>query len=111
MYGTRTHNFFSAKLVGIISALLYVVSMYYTVAGAFGINTMAVNIAIFVIGTAIAYALPYRLLKSKSFGGGLWETLAIICFAVIAVAFFIFTYRVPTLPIFRDPTDMKFGRL
>lgn len=109
--GRHTANFFSSKLVGIISGILYVVSMYYTVVGAFGINSMAVNIGIFIIGTAIAYIVAYKLIKKKSFGGGLWETLAIVCFALITVSFFVFTFNQPTLPIFRDPTDMSYGAI
>jgi hypothetical protein len=109
IYGIRTHNFFSAKLVGIVSALFYVVSMYYTVVGAFGTNSQFMNISIFVIGTAIAYLIPYRLLHKNGFGGGFYETLAVICFAAITLAFFVFTFKVPMLPIFRDPTNMKLG--
>ena len=71
---------------------------------------MLTNIAIFVIGTAIAYLASYRLLKKRNFGGGAWEVVAIICFVSIVLAFFIFTYRVPELPLFRDPVTMKFGR-
>ena len=109
VYGMHTHNFFSAKLFGICGALFFVVSSYYTLAGAFGINNMATNIAIFILGTLIAYVISCRLLKNKNFGGGIWEALSVVCLAVLVLAFFVLTYVQPQIPLFRDPMTMTYG--
>ena len=109
VYGMHTHNFFSAKLFGITASLFFVVSSYYTLAGAFGLNTMATNVGIFIFGTFIAYIIPYRLLQNKNFGGGVWEALSVVCLASLVLSFFIFTYKQPQIPLFRDPMTMSYG--
>ena len=111
IYGRHTHNFFCAKFIGILTSLFFVVSSYYTIAGAIGVNTMATNIVIFILGTFIAYLTSYRILKKKRIGGGIWESVSIVCLAILVLSFFILTFWQPHLPLFRDPTNMSYGAI
>lgn len=110
LYGKEAYNFFSSKLFGLSVGLFSIIMNYYVTVGAFGINSMAVNIGIFVLGIIVAYALSYmRLLKTPKMAGGLWEKAAIGIFALYFALFLIFSYYPPCIPLFRDPSNMKYS--
>ncbi len=110
IYGKNAYNFFTSKLFGLTVGLFSIIMNYYVTVGAFGINNMAVNIGIFVIGIFIAYALSYmRLLKTPKMAGGLWEKSAIGVMALYFALFLIFSYYPPHIPLFRDPTTMNYS--
>lgn len=110
LYGKEAYNFFSSKFIGLEIALLSVITNYYTMVGAFGINNMAINISIFVIGVFIAYVISYlRMLKTPRLAGGIYEVISISSIAIMLLLFCIFTYFPPHVPLFRDPTDMSYS--
>ena len=110
IYGKDVKNYFSAKLFGIISGMLFIVIAYYTITGAFGKAPDFINIAIYVLAAIIAYGYALcRMTRDVKIGGGLFETLSIILFAVIMGAFFIFTYYPPHIPLFADPINGKYS--
>ena len=49
IYGKEAYNFFTSKLFGLNLGLLLIVTGYYTVSGAFGINSAFINIILFII--------------------------------------------------------------
>ena len=110
IYGKECYNFFSSKLLGLTVGLLTIITNYYTVVGAFGVNNMALNIGIFVLAVVIAYSLSYmRMLKTPRMAGGYFETGAIAIMSVLFSLFLIFTYHTPCIPLFRDPTTMNYS--
>ncbi len=111
IYGKDYKNFFSAKLIGVLSGMSATVVLYYTFIGITGKNIPFINISIFVISTLLAYLVSYvRMLKKKTCLGAFGETLSILILAVICGLFFFFTYYPPEIPLFRDPMNMLYGR-
>ena len=110
LYGRNAYNFFTSKLFGLTVGLISIISGYYTAVGAFGINNMVINIAIYVISVILAYALSYmRMLKTPRMAGGAWERAAIAIMAVWFALFLIFSYYPPHIPLFRDPMTMNYS--
>ena len=110
LYGKEAYNFFSSKFIGLEIALLSVITNYYTTVGAFGINNLALNIGIFIIGIFIAYSISYlRMLKTPRLAGGIYEVISICAIVVMLIAFCIFSYFAPHIPLFRDPLDMSYS--
>ena len=110
IYGKDAYNFFSSKLFGLTAGLLSIITNYYLTVGAFGINNMAINIGIFTAGVILAYALSYaRMLKTPAMAGGAWEKSAVFVMMLYLGLFLIFSYLPPHIPLFRDPSNMKYS--
>ena len=110
VYGKDVHCFFTAKLSGLTLGLLFMITNYYTVIGAFGVNNMAVNIGIFISAFLVAFGFSfYRMLKPMRFSGGAFEIAALSIMAAYLLAFVIFTYYPPHIPLFRDPMTMNYS--
>ncbi len=112
IYGKNMLAFFLPKLCGVIVGIISIITFFYTYTGIFGKSIDAINIIIYVLSVVIAYGVANilsNLPKRKENVSGFTESLAIIGFAVITTAFFIFTFYPPHIPLFRDPTTMGFG--
>ena len=110
IFGKEAHNFFSSKLIGITAGLIFIITNYYTTVGAFGINSMAVNIGIYIASVFLSFAISYyRMLKDCTIGGGGYEIAAIVIFVLYFAAFTIFSYYPPHIPLFRDPMTMNYS--
>lgn len=99
---TDKNEFWLVKLIGTICGLILIPVLFYTYNGAFGKSPDILNVAIFFIALFFEYFIEfilfkYSILKPKSHG------LALGVLIVIAVAFVIFTYSPPNLPLFISP--------
>lgn len=102
-------NFFYSKIKGIIISMIFIVSFYYTYSGAFGKESMFMDIFSFFAGTAIAFIISYEFMRNSKFGSRICESISIIGFIIIAALFFIFTFTPPLIPLFEDPHKFTFG--
>ena len=110
LYGKSAYNFFSSKAIGLSIGFLSIITNYYTILGAFGINNMITNISVYVISVVFAYGISYiRMLKTPKMAGGIFEGSAIFIMGIYFVLFLIFTYYPPCIPLFRDPTTMTYS--
>lgn len=101
-------NFWCIKLIGILTGLTVIPTMYYTYTGALGVSADWFNILIFFIAAAVVFIIETRLMKSdKSFCKS--PTTAIILLCLIAVLFMIFTFAPPRIPLFQDPITKTYG--
>lgn len=108
-FASRYHCFWRVKLLGIVVGLLLIPTLYYTYTGALGLQVTWLNILIFYIAAAAAYALETRLLLRQQKCSGMWELPAALLVWGVAFAFLFFTYLPPRLPIFRDPVTLSYG--
>ncbi len=106
--GKDYENFWCIKLRGTLLGLLLIPVIFYTLRGSFGNTPDWINIAIFFVAAGIAFIDETRQFRKGSkpckFAKG-----AILVFALIAVAFWIFTFRTPALPLFQDPISGSYG--
>ncbi len=100
-------NFWCIKLTGILTGLILIPILFYTINGIFGKTPDFINIAIFFISTATAFILEAYLLKTHFCCKNPRIAFLIICF--IGLLFIIFTFSPPHIPLFQDPVTNTYG--
>ena len=101
-------DFWCIKLRGILLGLTLIPVIFYVYNGVIGKSPDWLNIAIFFISAAIAYAYEARLFKGESVRYRS-PKLAFVLLCVLALLFILFTFLTPEIEIFRDPVAKKFG--
>ena len=101
-------DFFTIKLRGILLGLSMIPLLFYGYNGIIGKSPDFINLVIFFISAAAAYAYEYRLLRSdKELRGS--KRGAILALGFIALLFIVFTFAPPALGIFKDPLTGSYG--
>ncbi len=101
-------NFRCIKLKGTLLGLLMIPVLFYTLNGVFGKTTDFINIAIFFVAAAISFIYETRLFHRGSIPCK-YEKAALLVLCLIAVAFWVFTFMPPKIPLFQDPLDGTYG--
>ena len=101
-------GFFNIKLRGTLLGLILIPVIFYTYNGVIGKSPDWVNISVFFVSAACAYIYEARLL-SRNKAYTVPQKYAFLCFAIIALIFAVFTFKTPTIEIFRDPLTSGFG--
>ena len=109
IYGRKEARFFFSKLVGVAVGMLTTLILFYTYTGILGMTFEVINIIIYVISIICAYGTALILMNTLKKRCDIVESLSIFTIALICVAFFIFTFYPPEIPLFRDPTNMTYG--
>ncbi len=104
----KIEQFWCIKFYGILTGLVLIPVLFYTINGAFGPTPDFINIGIFYIAAAACYFLEWMLFKK---GNGRCEhpCLALLVLAVVAVVFALFTFYPPRIPLFCDPPTGTYG--
>ena len=95
-------DFWCVKLRGTLLGLSLIPIIFYTYNGVIGKSPDWVNIAIFFISAAVAYAYEAVLLERESVSCKN-KGVAVAALCVIAAAFAILTFAPPNLSIFKAP--------
>ncbi len=101
-------DFWQIKLVGTLTGLLAIPIIFYTLNGVFGKTPDWLNITIFFVSAALAFIVEGHLFGSDTLPC-VKKQLAIAFFVIIALAFFIFTFYPPMIPLFKDPVTAQYG--
>ena len=101
-------DFWCIKLCGILLGLVLIPVIFYTYNGVIGPSPDWLNITIFFVSSAIAYAYEARLFASEKLRCAS-PRAALATLAGIALLFVIFTFKTPVLGIFRDPLTGGYG--
>jgi hypothetical protein len=99
-------NFAIAKAIGIYAIPIIIAIIFYSYTTIVGHSILVIDISSFIIAIAIGQLLSYKILTARQFP--LWtNNLGIILLILLAIAFIVFTYLPPHMPVFRDePTGM-----
>ena len=101
-------DYWCVKLQGTLLGLTLIPTLFYTYNGVVGKSPDWLNIAIFFIAAAIAYAYEARLFKSERLRCCAPKfAVAVLC--VIAALFVVFTFLTPEIGIFKDPLAGTYG--
>ena len=107
-WGRNVDSFWCIKLMGILFGLLFIPVIYYFYTGAFGIKADWVNIVIFFLAAALVYWMETKLFQ-KEFTCHLSAKAAIRVIFLIGIAFTVFTFWTPCVPLFADPLTDTYG--
>ena len=105
---SEREDFWCVKLKGIVLGTVLIPVIFYTYNGVIGKSPDWVNIAIFFISAAAAYAYETRLFNKETVRCKRPKlNFAILC--IIAVLFAVFTFFTPEIGIFKDPITGTYG--
>ena len=102
------NNFWCVKLYGILLGLVFIPILFYTYNGVIGKSPDWLNILIFFICDAIAYAVEVKLLYFKKIHCKL-KKFAVLLLTVLSFLFVLFTFLTPEIGIFVDPLTDTYG--
>ncbi len=91
-----------------IVCMVFIVAFFYTYTGAFGIESLALDIILLLLGLVVAVAAA-RCVYLRAKPGGMAAFLAVVVLTVLAAAFIYFTFAPPHLPLFQDPETGLYG--
>lgn len=101
-------DYWCVKLAGIVTGLVLIPVLFYTLNGVFGKTPDWVNIAIFFVSAAVAFIVETRLFKKDSLNCKV-PFIAFAVIVLIGVLFVVFTFWAPQIPLFRDPLSESYG--
>lgn len=89
-----------AKTVGVITAMLFTVIVFYTYTGIIGTNYAVINIAIFVLAVILGEYVTYKFYKKNIQSN---SNICTIILIILLILFIIFTFKAPEINLFKDP--------
>ena len=99
-------NFLCSKTIGILTAVFFTITFFYTYTGVLGKNIAIIDILSFFIATIIGEVLAYILIVNKFKCN---NKIAIIILGILFVCFLIFTNHTPQIGLFKDPITGGYG--
>ena len=105
--GDMSDNYWLAQALGIITALIFIISFFYTYRGIIGINIDSLNIGSFFIAIFLGEYITYKILISnKNYNA---EKISVIFLIILLFSFILYTFSSPEIPLFEDPRNGSCG--
>lgn len=102
----KNPNFLCSKMFGIVTALGFITSFFYTYIGIFGKNFAIIDILSFIFAIILGEYVSYKKLKSNYKCN---NTVAIFILATFLLCFIYFTFNPPKIQLFQDPLTGLYG--
>ena len=99
-------NYWCARLLGILTAILFTIVFFYTYTGIIGTNFAFVDISIFFVAVILGELVSYKVLVSSIDCN---SSVALVGIILLLACFIIFTYFTPEIGLFKDPVNGLFG--
>ena len=106
LIGKNYSNFLCARLLGILTAILFTISFFYTYTGIIGTNFAFIDISIFFIAVILGELVSYKILLSNFHCN---QYVAGLLIFALLISFITFTYFTPKIGLFKDPVSNKYG--
>ncbi len=103
-----TNNFLIAKTVGIYLIPIVIPILFYSYTAVLGESVLVIDIITFVLAVIVGQLVSYKLLTYKRLPHILNE-ISLVALVLLGVAFVLFTFYPPHLPLFRDPVTGEYG--
>jgi hypothetical protein len=103
-----TNNFLFAKTVGIYLIPVIIIVLFYSYTAILGESILVIDILTFVIAVIVGQLVSYRLLTGKTLPYNL-DRVSLIALILLSLAFVLFTFYPPQLPMFQDPITGEYG--
>ena len=100
LFGKNVQNFLCANILGIITAISFIVIFFYTYTGIIGTNFAILDIGSFFVSILLGEFVIYKVLNSNLKCN---KYLAITAFILLLFCFIFFSYFPPKLGLFEDP--------
>ena len=100
-------GFWWRKLFGILTGVGSIPVFFYTYNGVFGPSPDWINISFFFLSAGLGFWIEWLLFRREFSLPYSWIAVGLL--VGIAVAFVVFTFYPPKLPIFQDPITKRYG--
>jgi hypothetical protein len=104
----QTNNFLTAKTIGTYLMVVIIPIIFYSYTSITGKSIFAIDITSFIIAVIVGQIGSYQLLKKNQLPR-ITDKVAIVILVVLGIAFIVFTFYPPHLPIFQDPISRGYG--
>lgn len=98
-YNIDKNKWFNATLFAVITGLLSVPILFYCYTGAFGIESLIIDILILLFSIFIGQSIGYHFYK---YSKGINYLIPLVLCFIIVIIFIIFTMSPPNFPIFKN---------
>lgn len=105
--GKRSNNYWMAQALGILTAIGFIITFFYTYTGIIGSNFEVVDIGSFIVAILLGEYVTYKLLKSQKTYNA--ELLSIVFLIILLFSFILYTFSPLQIPLFKDPISGTFG--
>jgi hypothetical protein len=102
-------DFFFAAFIGVAVIQLFIPLVFYTYTAFTGGPVLGVDITTFVVAVLLGYLVSYLLLQQRTQIPGVLNIIGFVLLLVNALAFIVFTFYPPHLPIFFDASAGQYG--
>ena len=82
--------------------------VFYSYTSITGESIFVIDIATFIVAVVVGQIVSYTLFMKKQFSRNT-EKIALVILTVLGIAFIVFTFYPPHLPIFNDPVSGGYG--
>lgn len=108
-YKPNTNKWFMTFLISLFSSIAFMPMLYYFYTGAFGFESILIDVLIFLVSITISQLLALHIYNNMS--KVLNVKISLIIFMIYFIINIIFTINPPHLPIFLDKTNVTYGIL
>ena len=105
--GKQSNNYWLSQAIGIIMAITFIITFFYTYQGVIGKNIDTLNIGSFFIAIILGEFVTYKILKSKQTYNA--EIVSIIFLVILLFSFILYTFYPLQIPLFQDPISGNYG--
>ena len=102
------NNFAFAKTTGVYLMVIIIPIVFYSYTAITGKSIFVIDISTFIVAVIVGQLSSYKLLTYKKLSENL-NKVSLIALVLLGLAFVLFTFCPPQLPIFRDPNTGKYG--
>ena len=99
-------NYLCSKVIGILTAMIFITIVFYTYTGVLGTNIALINILIFILAVIVGEFVSYILVNSRF---KCKKNVAVIILIILSILFVYFTFNAPEIGIFKDPISGGYG--
>jgi len=103
-----TNNFALSKTIGVYLMVFIIPIVFYSYTAFTGESVFVIDILTFIVAIIIGQLASYKLLIYKQLPSYL-EKFSLVAIAILGLAFVLFTFYPPQLPIFQDPISGQYG--
>ena len=100
-YNINKNKWFTASLASLITSILLIPFIFYFYTQAFGIESLIIDIIIFLIAIICGQLLGLHIYK---YSNGFNYKFVLYIFIIIVLLYILFTLNPPKLPIFKAPS-------
>ena len=103
----RTNNFFFAKALGIYTMMVIIPVIFYTYT-IFIEHNLTIDVLSFMFAIIVGQLVSYKMLTFKKLSKNL-RLISIVALIILGLAFVVFTFYPPQIPLFQDPITGEYG--